>query len=70
MSVRSSKEIGDDDTESQRLKINCVPQWTQNAARSRRAAACWVSLHGWARILAFTTPPHCGQWPTGADARR
>jgi hypothetical protein len=31
---------------SQRLTISCTPQSTQNALRCRRAAACWISLHG------------------------
>ena len=55
---------------SQRSRISCVPQSTQYTARSRRAAAWWVSLHRRAGMRSLTTWPHCTQWATGASLRR
>src|SRR5262249_30863363 len=54
----------------QRLTMSCAPQCPQYAAWRLRAAACSASVQGRARMLAFTTPPHSGQCPTGAFGRR
>ena len=49
--------------------INCSPQWTQNAERSRRALACVSWVHGAPRMDAFSDAPHWGQWATIAVVR-
>jgi hypothetical protein len=54
----------------QRAVMSRVPQLTQKVRPCRRATACFESSHGVARRPAFTTPPHCGQWLTGASRRR
>src|SRR5882724_3737477 len=55
---------------TQRVAISAAPQSTQNGDWRRRAAACLLSSQREDVICAFTTPPHLGQWLTGALLRR
>ena len=61
---RSSK------VDRQRAVMSRVPQSTQKVRPCRRATACLEPSHCVVRRPAFTTPPHCGQWLTGASRRR
>ena len=47
-----------------------IPQLTQKVRPCLRATACSELSHRLAGSSAFTTPPHSGQWLTGASRRR
>jgi hypothetical protein len=54
----------------QRAVMSRIPQSTQKVRPCRRATACREPSQSVAGSSAFTTPPHSGQWLTGASRRR
>ena len=53
-----------------RLTMSFVPHPTQNVEPCRRDTACCSTVQSRCGIARFTTTPHCGQYGTGALARR